>query len=204
MVTADLVGLSIRVRAVYQDAQRRAGAGVFSRDRGGRRRCRCRRPRRRRLCRTAAMCSAPVCICSNPTSPSFSTRSRSRSSMPPVRICSTLSPTHAWRSACARSMDRSTTWSTWEHRSDRVRRLRQHLPAAARSVLPQRPGRRRLRCNGPGPGGVITNTDFGQQRRRCRCRSAHHLQPDRRPDQQQPGGGGGGGQRRRGPHLGHR
>ena len=34
--------------------------------------------------------------------------------------------------------------------------------------------------------------------------AAHHLEPDRRPDQQQPGGGGGRGGCRFGRHLGHR
>ena len=59
-------------------------------------------------------------------------------------------------------------------------------------------------ANGPGPGGVITNTDFGQ--------SGDVVDADPRiisnliVDQtsQQPGGGGGRRRCRRGWHLGHR
>ena len=87
-------------------------------------------------------------------------------------------------------------------RSDRVRRLRQPVPAAARPVLPQRPGRRRDR-SWPASGTGGHQHRLRPERRRCRCRSAHHFEPDRRPDQQEPGGGGGGRVSRRGWRLGH-
>ena len=129
--------------------QRRAGAGVLSRDRAGHRRGH-RRPRRCQICRTEAMSPAPACISFSPTSNSFSIRSRSRNGMRPARICSTFSRTHGWLSACARSMDRSTTWSTGQRR---VRRGGRVVPAADRPGVPQRPGRRSFDANGPAPDG---------------------------------------------------
>ena len=75
--------------------------------------------------------------------------------------------THAWRSACARSTDRSTTWCG----SERVRRRGHHFPAPAGSGVPERPDGDTL----PGPGAVVTNTDYASTGERRRCRSAHHL-----------------------------
>jgi hypothetical protein len=106
-VTPDLLGLSLRVKAIYQDANgvletvfsaptAAVGAGAFP---------------------TPAAPPAETPVASpggglhliRPTCNSFSTRSRSRNRAP-TAMSSTLSRTHACRSACGRWTDRSTTW----------------------------------------------------------------------------------------------
>ena len=107
-VTSDLDGLRLRVRAVYQDddgvlenvfsAPTAAVAGVVAGagpTPGTARADGCQRWR--------ALSSRLTCS-------SFSTRSSSPKGMRTARISSTSSRTHAWPSACGRSMDRSTTW----------------------------------------------------------------------------------------------
>ena len=90
---------------------------------------------------------------------SSSTRSRSRSSTPPARTCSTSSRTRACRSACARSTDRSTTWCR-DHQTEF---------GASDNLFPRLldPFFRNDQDGdaialGPPPAAVVTNTDFGQ------------------------------------------
>ena len=73
-VTADLDGLALRVKVIYQDAQRRAGDGVLRRYRAGRSRRRSAGGHRLRP-RRSSTAPATACTSSGPTSNSFSIRS---------------------------------------------------------------------------------------------------------------------------------
>ena len=98
----------------------------------------------------------------------------------PAELAPAVRPAHGRR-------HRSTTWCP--ARKSSAPRTRTSRSCSTRCSATTRTATRSI-ANGPAPGGRITNTNYAHATpQRRRCRSAHHLQPDRRPDRQQPGGG---------------